>query len=49
MWAIWCKSLGSRISDCEKRSDIACYLRTGYAILGITTSIVIIAGNIHNW
>lgn len=46
---IWCESLGERISECDKTSDYACYLRTFYAIIGVVTSSVIIGNAIHHW
>jgi hypothetical protein len=48
-WYIWCKSLGNKISDCNNEADIACLLRTGYALLIIITSIFIIANALHHW
>jgi len=32
-WAIWCKTLGSKIHECDKALDYACLLRTIYAII----------------
>ena len=46
---IMCKSLGQRISDCDRESNIACILRTIYLLIIIITSIIIVAGVIHQW
>jgi len=49
MLSTWCKSLGQRISDCDKASNIACLLRTIYLLIGLSTSIMIMTGIIHQW
>ena len=47
--AIWCKSLGEKISDCNKEADIACIIRTVYVVIMFATCFFIIANTIHQW
>lgn len=39
---IICKSLGNKISENDKESDLACYLRVFYAFIMVLTSFFII-------
>ncbi len=39
---IICKSLGNKISENEKESDMACFLRIFYALIMLLTSFFII-------
>lgn len=41
-WKIICKSLGNKISDNSKESDIVCCLRIFYAFIMLVTSFFII-------
>jgi hypothetical protein len=43
-WRIWCKSLGNKVSDCDKEADIACWLRTLILLIYLITNFFIIAG-----
>lgn len=49
LWRIWCKTMGSRISDCDTESDISAIIRTFYWILNVVTCIFIIANCIRHW
>lgn len=49
LWSIWCKTLGTRISECDKESDFACFWRTTWVLVNMVTCIFIIAGVIRHW
>lgn len=44
-----CKSIGSKISDCSKQSDRACYLRLFWVLLHIITCFHIVANTWRHW
>lgn len=48
-WSTWCKTLGTRVSECDKESDWACAIRSIYAFIILATSFFIIANTIHHW
>lgn len=49
LWRIWCKTMGSRISDSDIESDIAAVIRTFYWILNVITCFFIIANCLRHW
>lgn len=48
-WYIWCKTMGDKISDDTKESDIAAVIRTFWWLTHITTCAFIIAGVVRHW
>jgi hypothetical protein len=48
IWRIWCRSLGGKISDDDRESDIAAIIRTFWWVVHITTCFFIIASNGRN-
>lgn len=49
MKRIWCKTLGTKISKCNKEADTACVLRTLFVLLNVLTCIAIIANIVGHW
>jgi hypothetical protein len=49
LWAIWCKTLGGKISDDNRIADKAALFRTIWILLNAITCMVIIANAIHHW
>jgi len=52
LWSIWAKSMGSKISDNNKESDIAAIIRTFWWFIHIITCFFIIASagrNLKFW
>lgn len=48
-WRIWCKTIGNKISECDKESDYACIFRTVYTSVMWVTCFFIIANTIRHW
>lgn len=48
-WRIFCKSLGSKVTDNDHEADVACFIRAIYGLMMIVTSLFIIAGVIKHW
>ena len=49
VWRIWAKALGERVSDCDKESDQAAWIRTILILQAFITNFVIISGVIRHW
>ena len=48
MWKYWCKAIGTKAFDSNKRADKVAYIRTFWVLLHIITCAFIIAGNGRN-
>ena len=50
-WKYWCKSIGSKEFEDDRKSDIVAVIRTFWIILHITTCLAIITNAIanHGW
>lgn len=48
-WRIWCKTMGSKISDDQWESDIAAVIRTFFWMLNVVTCFFIIANCMRHW
>jgi len=49
VWSIWAKTLGSKISDDDKTSDIAATIRTMMFLSVFLTNVGIVCGVVHHW
>lgn len=49
LWSIWCKTMGSKISEDNKESDIAAIIRTFWWFMHIITCFFIISGVVRHW
>jgi len=49
IWSIWCKTMGSKISEDKYQSDIAAMIRTVWWVLHMITCGFIIANTIRHW
>jgi len=49
MWRVWAKTLGNKISDDDKESDVSAIIRTIWITIQVVTCITIIANAIHQW
>lgn len=45
MWEMWCKAIGRKAYDDNRKADRVAMLRTLWIILHIATCLAIIAGN----
>jgi hypothetical protein len=48
-WSIWCKTMGSKISEDDFESDVAALFRTFYWLVQVITCFFIMAGIIRHW
>lgn len=48
-WSIWCKTMGSKITDNDSEADIAAAIRTFWWCIHVITCFFIIAGVIRHW
>tara|TARA_Y100000114_G_scaffold144672_1_gene153483 strand:+ start:891 stop:1040 length:150 start_codon:yes stop_codon:yes gene_type:complete len=49
MWKYWCKALGYKAFDKDKKADKVALLRTAWVVLHIVTCLFIIANTIRQW
>lgn len=51
VWKYWCKALGSKTFNDDKKSDVVAIIRTVWVILHIVTCLAIITNAIanHGW
>jgi hypothetical protein len=45
MWQYWCKAIGTKAYEDNKKADKVAIIRTGWVLLHITTCLFIIIGN----
>lgn len=48
-WRIWCRTMGSKISEDDREADIAAVIRTFWWMVNIITCFFIIANTIRHW
>ena len=48
MWKYWCKAIGTKAYDDDKKADRVAIIRTGGVLLHIVTCLFIIIGNGRN-
>ena len=48
MWKYWCKAIGTKAYDDDKKADRVAIIRTGWVLLHIVTCLFIIIGNGRN-
>ena len=44
-WEYWCKALGTKAYEDNKRADRVALIRTGWVLINLVTCLFIIAGN----
>ena len=51
MWEIWCKAIGEKAYDDNRKADRVAMLRSGWVVLHIVTCLAIITNAIanHGW
>ena len=49
MWKYWCKAIGSKAFDEDKKSDKVAIIRTVWVILHMVTCFAIIANTWRQW
>lgn len=51
MWEFWCKAIGTKAYNDNKKADIVAIIRTGWILLHIITCLAIILNAIanHGW
>ncbi len=49
MWKIWCRTIGSKISDDDKEADKAAMMRTFWVVIHLVTCFHIIANTWRHW
>jgi hypothetical protein len=49
MWRLWCKSLGSKATDCSKESDQVCLMRSLILFVYLITNIAIVVNIVFHW
>ena len=51
MWQYWCKALGSKAYEDNRKADRVAIIRTGWVVLHIVTCLAIILNAIanHGW
>ena len=51
MWEIWCKAIGTKAYNDNRRADWVAMVRTGWVLLHIATCLAIITNAIanHGW
>ena len=47
-WEYWCKAIGSKAYNDDKKADVVALIRTGWVILHILTCLAIILHNTKN-
>ena len=48
-WRIWCRTMGSKISEDDREADVAAIIRTFWWVVNIVTCFFIIANTIRHW